>query len=416
MRFEKKGLLAALITALIATSAAAQTSDRPALYQFQPDSDPRWASPENPTAARGAGGRENKGAKGHAFETIPAGRSHVLADIDGPGIIDRMWITINDRSAEMLRSIRLDIYWDGQVRPAVSVPLGDFFGGGAGALVPMDTELVASPEGRSFVSYIPMPFRAAARIVVTNESTSELSLMFYDINFRALDRQPRDALYFHAFWSRDRATRPGSAFKILPRVKGRGRFLGTMVTVLTDPAYGKTWWGEGEAKIYLDGDGEYASLVGTGTEDYIGTGWGQGAYINRFQGAPVADEAQGRWSFYRFHVPDPIFFDTDIQVDLQQIGGAPKAEVLRMLSAGVTLIPITIDPGRRPDFRQLLGSDPPARLNDPGLPDGWTNFYRSDDVSAVAYFYLDRPSSSLPPIAPVAERIAALRPPAAPAR
>lgn len=413
MRFEKTRLLAAIIMILIAIPAAAQMVDGLALYQFQPDSNPRWASPENSTAARGAGGRENKGAKGHAFETIPAGKSHVLADIKGAGIIDRMWITINDRSPEMLRSLRLDIHWDGQATPAVSVPLGDFFGGGAGALAPMETELVASPEGRSFVSYIPMPFRAGARIVVTNESASELSLIFYDINFRALDRQPHDALYFHAFWSRDRATSLGNAFKILPRVKGRGRFLGTMVTVLTDPAYGKTWWGEGEAKIYLDGDGEYPSLVGTGTEDYVGTGWGQGAYINRFQGAPVADETQGRWSFYRFHVPDPIFFDTDIQVELQQIGGAPKAEVLRMLNAGVRLIPITVDPGRRTNFRQLLASDPPARLNEPDLPDGWTNFYRSDDVSAIAYFYFDRPSSSLPAIAPVAERIAALRAPRA---
>ncbi|MGH8186296.1 MAG: glycoside hydrolase family 172 protein, partial [Steroidobacteraceae bacterium] len=103
--------MAAIIMILIAIPAAAQTVDGLALYQFQPDSNPRWASPENPTAARGAGGRENKGAKGHAFETIPAGKSHVLADIKGAGIIDRMWITINDRSPEMLRSLRLDVYW-----------------------------------------------------------------------------------------------------------------------------------------------------------------------------------------------------------------------------------------------------------------------------------------------------------------
>lgn len=383
-----------------------------ALHEYQHGTQPRWASPENPTAAKGAGGKENRGAKGHAFDTIPAGRSLVLAEIDGPGVIDRMWITINDRSAEMLRALRLEMYWDGEDKPAVSVPLGDLFGAGTGNLVPMETELVASPEGRSFVSYIPMPFRTGARVVVTNDSSKELSLIFYDVNFRKLARQSDDALYFHAYWSRDRATEPGQSFEILPRVEGRGRFLGTLVTTFTPPQYGKTWWGEGEAKIYLDGDDGLPTLVGTGTEDYIGTAWGQGAYINRFQGAPVADEPRGRWSYYCFHVPDPIFFENDIRVELQQIGGAPKKDVIAMLEKGVPLTPVTIDPGRRTNFQQLLATDPPTPVTKRGLPEGWTNFYRSDDVSAVALFYLDRPESGLPAIAPVAERTAALRPPA----
>jgi hypothetical protein len=410
MRLHVTPVLATLASWLLVAPVAAAQS---ALYEYQSGSEPRWASPENPTAAKGMGGRENKGGKGHAFETIAAGKAHVLADIQGAGVIDRMWITVSDRSPEMLRSLRLDIYWDGEAKPAVSVPLGDFFGAGAGAQVPMETELVASPEGRSFVSYVPMPFRTGARVVVSNESGKELSLIFYDVDFRKLERQPENALYFHAYWSRDRATKPGTAFEILPRVQGRGRFLGTMVTTFTNPAYGKTWWGEGEAKIHLDGDRDNASLVGTGTEDYIGSAWGQGAYINRFQGAPVADEPRGRWSYYRFHVPDPIFFDRDIRVELQQIGGALKKDVIAMLERGVPLVPITIDPGRRTNFQQLLASDPPTPVTRPGLPDGWTNFYRSDDVSAVALFYLDRPSNGLPVIAPVAERIAALRPPAA---
>lgn len=401
-------LLAALATSLIASPAVAQEE---ALYRAQPEAETRWASPENPTAAKGAGSRENAGAKGHAFETIPAGGSLVLADVRGAGIIDRMWMTINDRSPEMLRLLRLDIYWDGAGKPAVSVPLGDFFGAGAGALVPMETALIASPEGRSFVSYIPMPFRRGARVVVTNESTKELSLLFYDVDMRKLTRLPADALYFHAHWSRAQATVPGTAFELLPPVAGRGRFLGAMVTVFTDPRYGKSWWGEGEPKVYLDGDGSTPSLVGTGTEDYIGTGWGQGTYIGRFQGSPVADEPHGRWTFYRFHVPDPLVFSRDARVELQQIGGAPKAKVLEMQRAGVPLKPVTVDPGRRSGFRQLLAR--PAALTDPGLPDGWTNFFRSDDVSAVTYFYLDRPEDGLAPLAPAAERIAALRPPAA---
>ena len=408
--------LLALAMALGSSGASAQVEPSAPLYEYQAGTSTRWASPENPTAAPGAGGRENRGGKGHAFDTIAAGRSHVLADIRGAGIIDRMWLTINDRSPEMLRALRFEIYWDGAATPAVSVPFGDFFGHGAGEMVAMETALISSAEGRSFVSYIPMPFRSRARIVVTNDSDRELSLIFYDIDYRTVARHPANMLYFHAYWSRDRATELGRAFRILPRVSGRGRFLGSTITVFTNPVYERSWWGEGEARIYLDGDREHATLVGTGAEDYIGTAWGQGAFVNRFQGAPVADEPNGRWTFYRFHVPDPVFFHQDIEVTLQQIGGWPKPEVMRLQRQGAPLIPVTVDPGSRRGFRQLLAGDSPVPLTDPSLPDGWTNFYRSDDVAAVAYFYLDQASSGLPAIAPVADRVAALRPrpPAAP--
>ena len=398
--------LFAILCLLVAAPGWAQDD---MLYRFVPGQEPAWASPENPTATRGAGGIENKGAKGHAFDTIPAGGTLTLARIDGPGTIDRMWITIDDRSPERLRSLVLDIYWDGAKTPAVSVPLGDFFLHGAGEMKPMETALLASPEGRSFVSYIPMPFRSAARIELRNDSAKPLAMVFYDVDFRRLKAQAADALYFHAVWHRERATVPGRDFELLPAIAGRGRYLGSSVTVLSDPRYGKSWWGEGEVRISLDGERQ-PSLVGTGSEDYIGTAWGQGAYINRYQGAPVADEATGRWTFYRFHIPDPIYFERGIRVAYQQIGGAPKADVLRMQKAGVPLIPITVDPGSRPKFRHLLDGASPIPLDEPSLPDGWTNFYRSDDLAAVAYFYLDRPDGVSPPIADVAERTAALRP------
>jgi hypothetical protein len=402
---------------LIACSAAlalpvpAFAQEAADLYRYQEGQETRWASPENPTAAKGAGARENRGAKGHAFETIPIGRSHILADIKGAGTIDRMWITIEDRSPEALRGLKFEIYWDGAATPAVSVPLGDFFLHGASEMVPMETALFASPEGRSFVSYVPMPFRTGARVVVTNESGKPVNLIFYDINFRQLRQQPKDALYFHAWWSRERATKLGQDFHILPRIQGKGRFLGASVTVLTNPLYEKTWWGEGEVKIALDGDRSDApTLVGTGTEDYIGTAWGQGAYVNRFQGAPVATwEGDGRWTFYRFHIPDPIFFSRDIEVSLQIMGGARKHIVQGLQKKNVPLIPVTIDPGSRNNFQQLLTNG--KKLSDPSLPDGHTNFYRSDDVAAVAYFYLDRPAGLLPPIAASAERMAGLRKP-----
>jgi hypothetical protein len=399
----------ACLALLLATPALAQ--EGAPLYQYQDDGEPRWASPENPEARKGAGGHENKGAKGHPFETIAPGQSLVLADIAGAGIIDRMWLTIFSRAPEVLRSLRLDIRWDGAKTAAVSAPLGDFFLGGSGEMVPMETALFASPEGRSFVSYVPMPFRKGARVTIANDGAAEVMLIFYDIDFRRLRKVAPDTLYFHAWWSRNRATELGRPFEILPRVSGRGRFLGTAVTTFTNPVYGKTWWGEGEVKMFLDGDRDLATLVGTGTEDYIGSAWEQGTYINRFQGSLVADAARGRWSYYRFHIPDPIFFARDIRVELPQMGGAMKPEVIRMMAAGVPMVPVTIAPGNREAFVKLLEFDKPAPLDK--QPDGWTNFYRSDDVSAVAYFYLDRPENGLPPISPVAERTAALRPPAA---
>ena len=402
-------LALAAITAIFASNAVAQVDSD--LFRYRAGEQTRWISPENPTGAKGAGARENKGAKGHAFETIPMGAAHVLADIKGAGTIDRIWMTIEDRAPDSLRGLRLDIYWDGAATPAVSAPLGDFFLHGAGEMVPLETALFASPEGRSFVSYVPMPFRKSARVVVTNESPRQVNLIFFDIDYRAVRQQPDDALYFHAWWSRDRATKLGEDFRILPRISGKGRFLGASVTVLTNPVYEKTWWGEGEVKIALDGDSpEGPTLVGTGAEDYIGTAWGQGAYINRFQGAPIATwEGEGRWTFYRFHIPDPVWFHRDIQVSLQQLGGARKAIVQGLLAKGAPLVPVTIDPGSRNNFQKLLESG--KSFADPALPDGHTNYYRSDDVAAVAYFYLDRPEQALPPIAPGAKRMAAIRKP-----
>jgi hypothetical protein len=397
-------MMIALFAALALASSSAASDG---LFRYKKDEHSRWASPENRAALKGAGGRENKGAKGHAWDRLQPGEAYVLADAKGAGTIDRIWITIDDRSPEALRGLKLEAYWDGAATPAVSVPFGDFFLHGAGEMVPMETALFSSPEGRSFVSYVPMPFRRSARIVLTNENAKPVNI-FYDVDYRALPAQPADALYFHASWIRDRATRPGQDFRILPRIQGKGRFLGTSVTVLTNPVYEKSWWGEGEVKVRLDGDGQDPTLVGTGTEDYIGTAWGQGAYVNRYQGAPIASwDVGGRWTFYRFHISDPVWFHREIEVSLQQIGGAPKADVLRFIKAGAPLIPVSVDAGdRRGGFEALLASG--KALQEVKL-DGWTNYYRSDDVSAVAYYYLDRPEGVLPAIAPAAERTAGLR-------
>lgn len=395
-----RGLLVLLMAAASSPSLAQE------LFQYQPQQT-RWISPENREGAPGQGGRENQGAKGHPFDSLPAGQSLVLGEIAGPGVIRRIWMTVSDRSAVMLRSLRLDVFWDGATRPAVSAPLGDFFGAALGQLVPFENAMFSSPEGRSFNSVVPMPFRRSARVVLTNESDRDLPHLFYDIDY-TLGPVDTSMLYFHAYWSRERPTRLAEDFRLLPRVTGRGRYLGASVGVVPNTVYGETWWGEGAVRMFLDDDRTHPTLVGTGTEDYIGTGWGQGRYSHRYQGALVGDVKRRLWTFYRFHVPDPIFFGGSCEVALQQIGGGPKATVRELAKSGAPLTPISVDGGGRARFVKLLDRQPAPGLDDSALPDGWVNFYRQDDVSATVYFYLDRPESDLPGLAPVAGRIAAL--------
>ncbi|MBN1998441.1 DUF2961 domain-containing protein [candidate division KSB1 bacterium] len=369
------------------------------LYEFPRQTATRWVSFENTSGEKGKGGQANKGAKGHAMEDLPAGSSKVLLDTKGSGIIHRMWITISDRSPHMLRSLVFQIFWDDAEIPAVNAPFGDFFGVGLGRRVPFENVFFSDPEGRSFNCCIPMPFKKAARIVIKNQSDKDLDMLFYDINFTLSTESNPNALYFYCYWNRVPATKPGVDYEILPNITGKGRFLGTNIGVIGNPVYEKSWWGEGEVKIYLDGDTDFPTLVGTGTEDYIGSAWGQGEFYHRFQGCLIADTDLDRWAFYRYHVPDPVYFYNNCRVTIQQIGGNYKDKVIELEKKGVPMIPISIH--QAPRFTGLLEKQPVPELTDPSLHDGWVNFYRSDDISAAAYFYLDKPSVELPPLPPL---------------
>jgi hypothetical protein len=405
--FVRLGVLSLLLTGIAGcVEKPPETPQAEGWFVFPEGVETRWASFENPGAEKGVGGRENRGAKGHPAERLLAGDEATLLDVTGAGIVDRMWITISDRSPQMLRSLRIEMYWDQSEEPAVSVPFGDFFGVSLGRTAVFENALFSNPEGRSFNCAIPMPFRTGARIVVRNESPDDLPMLFYDVNLRKVPAWGDEVLYFHAFWRRDPETTLKVDHEILPRVEGRGRYLGANLGVVANPAYEGSWWGEGEVKVYLDGDGDLPTLVGTGTEDYIGTGWGQGAYAHRFQGCLIADTEKDHWAFYRYHVPDPVYFASDCRVTLQQIGGNQKPVVIGLLDEGAPLIPITIH--EVDTLHLLLDKDPVPDLTDPDLPDGWANFYRSDDVSSTAYFYLDRPTSGLPALQPVSERVAGL--------
>ncbi|MCZ2152333.1 MAG: DUF2961 domain-containing protein [Bryobacterales bacterium] len=382
---------------LVLPAAAQDWARRPSGEQT------RWSSFENLKAAKGSGGMTNQGAKGYPMDTIAAGETKTLLDVQGPGEIRRIWLTVSDRTPRMLRGLRLEMFWDGAAQPAVSVPMGDFFGAILGKTTAFENELFASPEGRSFVATIPMPFRKGARVTLTNDSGAVLRLLFFDVNVLMKDRVDPNLLYFHAIWRRENPTKLAKDFEILPRVEGVGRFLGTHIGVIAN-ARTPGWWGEGEVKVYLDGDSKFPTLTGTGTEDYIGTGWGQGKFQQRFQGSLVADRESGEYGFYRYHIPDPVYFYKDIRVTIQQMGGATYEEYQKIqIGPGAEIRPVTAEANGK--LVRLLEPGEAPLEKQPLQPNSWVNFYRQDDVSAVALFYLDRPTNGLPPLAPPAARL-----------
>jgi hypothetical protein len=355
---------------------------------------------ENLNGMKGAGGKTNQSAKGNAFEELKSGQSKTLLEIQGAGIIQRMWFTVRDRSPEMMRSLRLRMYWDGESKPAVDVPFGDFFGFGLSQVVKFETALFSNPEGRSFNCMIPMPFRKGARVMITNESPNNIAEVFFDIDFIAMERLDNDALYFHAYWTRQKSSELGKDFEFLPVITGKGRFLGVNFGVNADTSYGSTWWGEGEVKMYIDDDREYPTFNGTGTEDYIGTAWGLGQFTGLYQGCTVASEKRKEYAFYRFHIPDVIGFHQNFRASIQQIGGGMRETVRELLKRNVKLMPVSV--AGADGFRRLL--DNPKDIFDQDFPNGWVNFYRIDDYSATSYFYLDAPVTGLHELPDVSER------------
>jgi hypothetical protein len=404
--FGKIIIMACTAIVLYSCNEAEEQSNSNDLFEYNDNVQTRWSSPENMNGVQGAGGKENNTAKGHAFDSILPHATYKLLDIKEQGMINRIWITINDRSPEMLRALKIEMFWDGADKPAVSVPFGDFFGIGLGQTTTFQNALFANAEGRSFNCFIKMPFKSGAKIQVVNEASKTLSLIFFDVDYSLLKNWDDDYLYFHAYWQRDTATKLAQDFEILPKLEGKGRFLGSNIGVAANPAYRKSWFGEGEVKIYLDGDKEYPSLNGTGTEDYIGTAWGQGKFINNYTGCTVADDSLLQWAFYRFHIPDPVFFKTACRVTLQQIGGDGTDSVAAYQKEGAPLIPVTTSDAKRAHL--FYKKDSVVQLADSPYK-GWTNFYRSDDVSAVAYFYLDKPVSNLNSIQPATLRMDKLR-------
>lgn len=232
--------------------------------------DCRAATFENPTGAKGAGGTAHGGRKGAPNRRIASGETVVLADVDGPGTIRHIWMTFAPAPPEVMRSLWMEVFYNGADEPSVSVPCLDFFGLPHGRPAAYHSALASAQEGRGFNSYFPMPFAAHVRIELTNSADKE-ALLYYQVDYTLEPAMADDVGYLHVSFRRQNPTVLKDDFVIAEGLEGPGRFLGCNVGIrVIDDC---NWYGEGELKIYLDGDTDLPTICGTGLEDYIGSAW-----------------------------------------------------------------------------------------------------------------------------------------------
>lgn len=309
----------------------------------------RAITAENPTGEKGKGGMAASqlgiSRKGNpCIRDILPGDTITLADISGPGIIRHVWITVTNKTGEgdsfVLRDLVLRIYWDDEEEPSVESPLGDFFCCGFGRECLVNSYPIAVIPNRGFNSYFQMPFKKRARITLENQHVNTIPAFFFQIDYSLEPFLPENITYFHAKWRRQKLTTPKKDYIIIDNIKGKGHYIGTYIGLTTLERY---WWGEGEVKFYLDGDVDYPTICGTGTEDYFGGSWSfakqengktvEQTYSTAFLGYPYYskhdelihnlyhnDDCMPMRSFYRWHILDPICFEKDLKVTLQQIG------------------------------------------------------------------------------------------------
>jgi len=238
---------------------------------------------ENPTGAVGAGGQAGGGRKGApCIPRIRNGQTQTLMDVEGCGVIRHIWITIPDRSVDALRNMILRMYWDGSEVPSVEVPFGDFFGVAHGRTVDYSSAYTTETLGRGFNCYYPMPFRKHAKITVENDMANgkDMSAFFFQIDYELRDALPANTGYFHAQFHRQNPTTKLQDFVVLEGAEGPGMFIGCVIGIRP---LGPYWWGEGEMKFYMDGDTDYPTICGTGTEDYFNAAWGMGEYVTPYR-------------------------------------------------------------------------------------------------------------------------------------
>jgi hypothetical protein len=346
----------------------------------------RSINAENPTGEPGAAAWAEStlgpGRKGRAYRPLPAGGRLVLADIEGPAVIRHIWITVPDATEGgpfVLRDLVLRAYWDGSEDPAIEVPLGDFFCNGfATRALVTSAPIVVAPTG-GMNSYFAMPFRERATIVIDSEHPSEISSVFYQVDYTVGEEVSADTGYLHAQWRRTNGTAPlGEDHVIVDGIRGVGSYVGTYIALT---ALERFWWGEGEVKFYVDSDEDLPSQCSTGLEDYAGGAWAfqdhlasdpppvpipfSAPYfgypfvsaVDTTAASPFVVHMPSSHGMYRWHLPDPVLFGESLRVTLQQIGAWHH-----------------------------------------GL------FERSDDIATTAYWYQTSPAEPYPPLPSAAAR------------
>lgn len=300
----------------------------------------RSISAENPDGAKGKGGMaippEGQGPArelGQGWKVRPCialepKQVTTLAEIDGPGAIQHIWMTVHP---DWWRRIVIRFYWDDEATPSIETPLGDLFCNGWCQRCNVSSLPIAVNPAGGFNSYWEMPFRKSARIAVENLWDDPCGGFFYQITY-ALTDVPEDAGYLHVQWRRSNPLPYGSVHTLLDGAQGHGHYVGTYIAWQSNNC---GWWGEGEVKFYIDGDGEFPTICGTGTEDYFGGAWNfehppgeYGRFSTAFLGLPQVIGAgeggmyrsQQRFSMYRWHIMDPIRFEQDLRVTIQALG------------------------------------------------------------------------------------------------
>lgn len=308
------------------------------------DAKTRSISPENFNGEKGKGGMATTGTGlnasrdlGKGWKVSPSVRikahtTFTVAEITGPGAIQHIWMT----PTGVWRYSILRFYWDDETTPSVEVPVGDFFGQGWGKFAQLSSQAVCANPGSGFNCYWPMPFRKKCKITMENINNEDM-VLYYQVDY-TLTEVPKEAAYFHAQFRRTNPLPYKQDYVLVDNIKGKGQFVGTYM------AYGvhnNGWWGEGEIKFFIDGDTEYPTINGTGTEDYF-----CGAYdfdtrkkneagveeVNYtefstpYAGLHQVIKGDGhyqiaqRFGLYRWHLKDPIRFDKDLKVTIQALG------------------------------------------------------------------------------------------------
>ncbi len=304
----------------------------------------RSISPENFNGAKGGGGKATTGTGAGASRDLGQGwkvspsviiKSHTtftIAEIDGPGSVQHIWMTPTGN----WRYSILRFYWDDEATPSVEVPVGDFFGMGWGQYAPLQSAAVCVNPGSAFNCYWPMPFRKKCRITMENIDDREM-VLYYQVDY-ILTQVPDDAAYFHAQFRRVNPLPYKQNYVLVDSIQGKGQYVGTYMAW---GVHNNGWWGEGEIKFYMDGDTEYPTICGTGTEDYFcgsydfdtrtqnAAGVSEVHYTefsSPYSGLPQVIKGDGhyniaqRFGLYRWHITDPIRFEKSLKVTIQALG------------------------------------------------------------------------------------------------